>query len=860
VRNSMMGDRRLRRSRKRLWLLLIVLTFVALLVIVPPLISIRRYKSDITRVLSDSLGRPVHLSSVNLRILPRPGFLLNDLTIQSDPAFGAEPVLHATSVTASIRLLSLWRGRLVISTVSVDEASLNLVRNPDGRWNLEDLFRTATARSPVQPRGGAVPFPYLEATNSRVNVKNGLEKLPFSLVNADLSLWQENPGDWRIRLRGQPARTDVSLDLADTGIVELEASIRHAPSLAQMPVHIDMEWREAQLGQLSRLLTGSDPGWRGNLTGDVHLNGTVEATQVTARLRATGVHRAEFAPLEPLDFDANCSFIYRSAGRDVDNLACDSPLGNGHFRVDGDLPGNAPPRLHVELQRIPLQAALDILRTMRKGLSETLTAQGTVSGILSYDSSALDTVHASAKPAHRASQRSEKNRVPEASPLIGSLTVEGFRLAGDPLSQPVQIPKFTLVGAAAAEEQPPELAASIPVVAGGNAPLAVNLQFGLAGYQITLRGPASFARVRDLARLAGFGDSPVLGAFTGESANLDLSAQGPWLPALNAMFFGSGAAQSAAQSVSPGAGIPASDQLTGTIGLHDAVWKSDMLANRIEISNATLRVAPTELRWDPVDFTYGPVKGTASLAIPMACEPDQTCLPQLDLHFADLDAAKLEAALLGAHKPDTLLSTLLAQLRPSQQPLWPRIDVAVIADSLTLGPVTLHSASAIAHVQALKADITGFDAALFGGQVHLSGTMTNGDKPAYTLEGTFKHLAAPAVCQLLRVPSGRGSLDGNGKISLAGYADKDLASSATGTLHFEWTQGSIPDPEAPRVLARFTRWTADAAIGKGSVTLEDNSVQRAGQKPAVAAASVVFGDPPTVSFEAHRPAVTAPAH
>jgi len=285
-----------------------------------------------------------------------------------------------------------------------------------------------------------------------------------------------------------------------------------------------------------------------------------------------------------------------------------------------------------------------------------------------------------------------------------------------------------------------------------------------------------------------------------------------------------------------------------------------MLANRIEISNATLRVAPTELRWDPVDFTYGPVKGTASLAIPMACEPDQTCLPQLDLHFADLDAAKLEAALLGAHKPDTLLSTLLAQLRPSQQPLWPRIDVAVIADSLTLGPVTLHSASAIAHVQALKADITGFDAALFGGQVHLSGTMTNGDKPAYTLEGTFKHLAAPAVCQLLRVPSGRGSLDGNGKISLAGYADKDLASSATGTLHFEWTQGSIPDPEAPRVLARFTRWTADAAIGKGSVTLEDNSVQRAGQKPAVAAASVVFGDPPTVSFEAHRPAVTAPAH
>ena len=76
-------------------------------------------------------------------------------------------------------------------------------------------------------------------------------------MNADLSFWEEDPGDWRVRLKGQPARTDVSLELGDTGIVQLEGSMRRAPELKFMPVRVDLEWRQAQLGQLSRLLSGA---------------------------------------------------------------------------------------------------------------------------------------------------------------------------------------------------------------------------------------------------------------------------------------------------------------------------------------------------------------------------------------------------------------------------------------------------------------------------------------------------------------------------------------------------------------------------------------------------------------------------
>ena len=88
------------------------------------------------------------------------------------------------------------------------------------------------------------------ATNSRINFKNGAEKLPFSLVDTDVSFWQENPGEWRIRLRGQPARTDVSLDLADTGVVRAECKRAQRSRIAARCPSISI-WNGATLSLAS---------------------------------------------------------------------------------------------------------------------------------------------------------------------------------------------------------------------------------------------------------------------------------------------------------------------------------------------------------------------------------------------------------------------------------------------------------------------------------------------------------------------------------------------------------------------------------------------------------------------------------
>jgi len=102
-------------------------------------------------------------------------------------------MLRAQQVIAALRLSSLLRGRLEISSLSLTEPSLNLVRNGEGHWNLENLLARSSAIA-VAPTGKARSehrpgFPYIEADRGRINFKIGQEKKPYALTDADFALW-----------------------------------------------------------------------------------------------------------------------------------------------------------------------------------------------------------------------------------------------------------------------------------------------------------------------------------------------------------------------------------------------------------------------------------------------------------------------------------------------------------------------------------------------------------------------------------------------------------------------------------------------------------------------------------------------
>jgi hypothetical protein len=848
------------KRRSKLWIAALALTILVAIIVIPPLVSINRYKGQIARAMSSSLGRPVHLSAVELRLLPRPGFVITNLTVEEDPAYGAEPVLQANEVKAAIRLFSVWRGRLEISRISVDEASLNLVRTPEGQWNIETLFRTAAQSRGDGRQQRPAPLPYLEATNSRINIKRGIEKLPYSLVNADLSFWEENPGDWRVRLKGQPARTDVTLDLGDTGIMQLEARMRRAPELRLMPVHIELEWREAQLGQLSRLLIGSDPGWRGDLTADMKLDGTAESAQVVTRLRASGVHRAEFAPAVPLDFDANCGFTYHYSVRSIEKLACNSPLGEGRLLLEGNLPSGGAPRVALELQKLPAQAILDLLRTVRSEVGAGLEADGTLSGELTYDASLPSPPpHASGKPARHGHRVTDSKQVPVApGPLTGSISLEGLRLTGGTLNQPIQIQKAVLEPARATDGNDVVLSGTANVPAGAATPLEFTTRITLKGYQISVRGAGTPARLQQMAQAAGLKEAGALNSIAGDPATLDLQIAGPWLPAPEPLTVEStGSAEpTPLNGESDAATQQVPDRLSGTVTLHNANWKTDALATAVQIPQAILHLNGGTRIWDPVAFAYGPLKGTARLVIPM-CDPEQQCLPMVSLEFPELNASQLQSTLLGSEKKGTLLSSVIQRLTPSSDHNWPAFQGTVKTDSLVMGPVTLEDVTADVKVLPTNAELTSIDAAVLGGQIHLTGSIASGDKPAYSLEGQFEQVNPADLCRLLELKCAGTRLDGNGKIELTGYSGKDLASSAKGVLHYDWKRGAITGRiggtggGVPPALARFDSWSADAEIANGAVTLGSNQI-KSGARTGSVTGTITLGEPPKVSFSAAK--------
>src|ERR1700691_4472449 len=252
--------------------------------------GVDKLRNRIAGSIGSALGRRVELDNVRLRVLPRPGFDLQGLVIYDDSAFSAEPMIRAQEVSAAIRFRSLLRGRLEIANLSATEPSINLVRNIEGYLNLASLLER-NRQIPAAPTGKPASerrpaFPYLEATNARINFKLGDTKKAYALMPAGVSLWQDSENSWGARIKAEPVRTDFNL--TDTGLLQINATWQRASSLRLTPLQLAVQWRNGQLGQITTLLTGKDRGWRGGLDFAANLTGTPEALRIESRTAIEG--------------------------------------------------------------------------------------------------------------------------------------------------------------------------------------------------------------------------------------------------------------------------------------------------------------------------------------------------------------------------------------------------------------------------------------------------------------------------------------------------------------------------------------------------------------------------------------------
>ncbi len=743
------------------------MAFILLLFLLRPGAS--RLKSRIIVSLSAGVGRPVDIGSVHLRLLPQPGFDLENLVVYDDPAFGAEPMLRASEVTANLRLTSLIRGRMEIARLDLAEPSLNLTHSMNGPWNLEGLLQRA-AHLPTAPTGKAKSeprpaFPYIEATSGRINFKSGAEKKSYALTNADFSLWQESENVWGMRLKAQPFRTDMNLN--DTGMLQVSGIWERADSLPDTPLRFHVVWNRAQLGQLTKFFSGNDRGWRGSAQVEVTLTGSPAKLQISSDAAVDDFRRYDITSGKALRLAAHCDAEYSSLTHEFHEMKCNAPVKKGMITLTGEmgLPVGHRYAVAVTAENVPADAAVILIERAKKNLPEDLLAEGTVSGkfALQADGTKQHFEGRGEIDDFRLSSAENKGE-------IGPQTVP-FVLMGAPSSGTLkQLARSS--GMRFPQESHIEFG---PVATRGGKNTGPTIQGWIArsGYDFAVTGETEIPRALRLARMVGIAALP---ATPEGSAQVDLQVAGSW----------------AAQSSSGNRTGFAGPQVTGSAKLQNVQVAVRGVQNTAEIASAEMRLLPDQLRVTKLNAKAAGSDWTGSLEMPRGCGTPDAC----EVHFA---LNTNQAALVHLHEWLNVSAKkqpwykVLETSAPGGPSLLARLRASgrVTADRLQLPGTTATHLSANVSLQDGKLQLSDLTADFDGGKHKGEWQVDFGSKPAVCEgSGTLTGVALDNFANA--VNDGWIAGTANASYKLMATCPIGFWKSAEGTLRVSMKNGAFP--------------------------------------------------------------------
>jgi hypothetical protein len=332
--------------------------------LVPGFLSAERYRHRLEEGLARVLKRPVTFSSASLRLLPRPGFSLENAVIHEDPAFGSEPFARAERIDGDLRWSSLWRARLDFARLYLERPSFNIVRNDRGEWNVEKLLLesgVASAGTGQQADATAASAFEVEADDGRLNFKIGADKKPLAILDLRARLrFDPARGLVEYRLEGNPVRSD--LPTPPPGNLELAGEWKPGADLGGT-LSATLRTRGALLYNWVPLVTGANPEVYGVLDADVRLAGSLRVIKIEGEARLTQLHRWEILPpaeLMPIAVYFRGEFD-RTRGR-ATIASLEASFRDSHIHLSG------------AVERIPSAIDLDLVVALERSRLEDFVA------------------------------------------------------------------------------------------------------------------------------------------------------------------------------------------------------------------------------------------------------------------------------------------------------------------------------------------------------------------------------------------------------------------------------------------------------------------------------------------------------
>src|SRR3989304_3878522 len=156
--------------RRKVWL--VALLLLALLLAAPLLLNLEVFRGPVRRAVERQLGRPGEFAFWSAQFRPWRGLVARGVVVHEQEGFGAEPFLYADEVHCQVSLGTLRTGRLEFSEIYFIQPSINLVRAPDGAWNVGTFLLTEEGGGKTGDPAPAPP-PAVSATDGRLNLKLG---------------------------------------------------------------------------------------------------------------------------------------------------------------------------------------------------------------------------------------------------------------------------------------------------------------------------------------------------------------------------------------------------------------------------------------------------------------------------------------------------------------------------------------------------------------------------------------------------------------------------------------------------------------------------------------------------------------
>jgi uncharacterized protein involved in outer membrane biogenesis len=389
----------IRTSLKKLFkkTLKIVLLLVVVSAIIPFLLDIpqihgllqHRFQSRLEKALSHSLGRTVNGGELDFTTVSGLGFNMKGVSVGEAPGFGGEPFLYAENVHFVLSWRSLLSGQFEISRITLRQASLNLVRNGEGRWNFETWFRSdgvATAANSTLNRPGTSPAPTLHDRDTlpfrigldliRVNFKNlqaSSEKQVFFLGEISGKIepaWFSNAIDFDLQVK--PARTDVPME--NSGMVRVAGSLGpiRASTLWPTVIQGQVKVEKFPYSDVVALLTGHSTSWHGLFQGRASFQGPLnDLISINGQLTLLDLHSRIARPRDRfvsaiLDFPR----LELRIGKSLSLKEAKATTGSSQFKVAAHLEPLADPKLDLsmESEKLSLGDVLELVRGFTRGI------------------------------------------------------------------------------------------------------------------------------------------------------------------------------------------------------------------------------------------------------------------------------------------------------------------------------------------------------------------------------------------------------------------------------------------------------------------------------------------------------------